>query len=122
MQKFVIGMVLALGMLAGVPAASAVPISADMRGAISPEIGVEFAQYMGKRYCARLRRACEFKGQRGEVGEGNCRRYRSECGERVSNCERLRRACFNKEARGEVGQGNCRQYRAQCGRSRLGSR
>jgi hypothetical protein len=27
-----------------------------------------------------LRRACEFKHERGEVGEGNCRRYRRECG------------------------------------------
>jgi hypothetical protein len=27
-----------------------------------------------------LRRACEFKNERGEVGEGNCRRYRRECG------------------------------------------
>jgi hypothetical protein len=27
-----------------------------------------------------LRRACEFKNERGEAGEGNCRRYRRECG------------------------------------------
>jgi hypothetical protein len=32
------------------------------------------------RYCARLRRACEFKHERNEAGEGNCRRYRRECG------------------------------------------
>jgi hypothetical protein len=31
-------------------------------------------------YCARLRRACEYKHERGEAGQGNCRRYRSECG------------------------------------------
>jgi hypothetical protein len=35
-----------------------------------------------RRYCAKLRRACEFKNERGEVGEGNCRRYRRECGRR----------------------------------------
>jgi hypothetical protein len=32
------------------------------------------------RTCARLRRACEFKGERGQRGEGNCRRYRAICG------------------------------------------
>jgi hypothetical protein len=31
-------------------------------------------------YCRRLRRACEFKRERGEVGEGNCARYRRHCG------------------------------------------
>jgi hypothetical protein len=38
------------------------------------------AQYRDEsRYCRRLRRACENKEERGEVGEGNCRRYRREC-------------------------------------------
>jgi hypothetical protein len=37
-------------------------------------------QAQSSRYCARLRRACEFKNERGEAGEGNCRRYRRECG------------------------------------------
>jgi hypothetical protein len=32
-----------------------------------------------ERRCRRLRRACEFKDERGERGEGNCRRYRREC-------------------------------------------
>ena len=32
------------------------------------------------RTCARLRRACEYKGERGQRGEGNCRRYRAVCG------------------------------------------
>lgn len=32
------------------------------------------------RYCERLRHACIYKEERGEVGEGNCRRYRYECG------------------------------------------
>lgn len=35
-----------------------------------------------RRYCERLRRACEYKDERGERGEGNCRRYRYECGDR----------------------------------------
>ena len=33
-----------------------------------------------RRYCERLRHACVHKEERGEVGEGNCRRYRRECG------------------------------------------
>jgi hypothetical protein len=39
------------------------------------------AQWSDRR-CRRLRRACEFKHERGEAGEGNCRRYRRECGRR----------------------------------------
>jgi hypothetical protein len=86
-------------------------------GPISPPAGdgvprIEQVQYGGD-YCARLRRACEFKYERGEEGEGNCRRYRRECGE-ASYCERLRRACIYKEDRGEVGEGNCRRYRREC--------
>ena len=36
--------------------------------------------YSYRRHCARLRRACIFKEERGQVGEGNCRRYRRQCG------------------------------------------
>jgi hypothetical protein len=39
-------------------------------------------QTQGYGYCRRLRRACEFKHERGEAGEGNCARYRRECGRR----------------------------------------
>lgn len=39
-----------------------------------------YRQNSYERYCARLRRACIYKEERGEVGLGNCRRYRSECG------------------------------------------
>ena len=35
-----------------------------------------------ERYCRRLERACRYKFERGEAGEGNCRRYRRECGGR----------------------------------------
>lgn len=35
-----------------------------------------------RRYCERLRRACLYKDDRGEWGQGNCRRYRYECGGR----------------------------------------
>jgi hypothetical protein len=65
--------------------------------------------------CETLRRACENKRELGEVGEGNCRRYREECGRRsASYCDRLRQACLYKGERGEVGEGNCRRYREEC--------
>lgn len=59
--------------------ASAAPVGTDgVRDAAAQQILIEQAQ--SSRYCARLRRACEFKYERDEVGEGNCRRYRRECG------------------------------------------
>jgi hypothetical protein len=74
---------------------------------------VQPAQYWRGDRCERLRRACIYKDERGERGEGNCRYYRQECGG-TSYCERLRRACVYKEYRGEVGEGNCRRYRNEC--------
>lgn len=69
-------MTVAVG-LTGITAATAVPrVPGD---APSVEKGIESVQWRG-RYCERLRRACVFKEERGEVGEGNCRRYRRECG------------------------------------------
>jgi hypothetical protein len=65
--------------------------------------------------CDTLRRACANKGELGERGEGNCRRYREECGNRgASNCARLRQACIYKGELGERGEGNCRRYREEC--------
>jgi hypothetical protein len=101
--------------LASVSSVAAAPVDAGVREAGRVARGVEHVQYWGGGYCERLRRACVYKEQRGEVGEGNCRRYHSECGGRVSYCERLRRACIYREQRGEVGEGNCRRYRSECG-------
>ena len=101
--------------LGNVSTVGAMPLSAPAVEVSALERHVELAQFSQGRYCERLRRACEFKGERGEVGEGNCRRYRAECTRRPSYCERLRSACFNKDVRGEVGQGNCRRYRNECG-------
>ena len=56
---------------------SAWPLKAGGGEAIGT--GVEHIQYERSRYCERLRRACRFKDERGETGEGNCRRYREEC-------------------------------------------
>lgn len=112
--------VVAIGLVvAGATGAVAAPAGTYVRGAVSTYSLLEHAQFFDGRYCARLRRACEFKHERGETGEGNCRRYRAECGgERISYCERLRRACVFKDERGQTGQGNCRRYRAECGGGR----
>jgi hypothetical protein len=109
-------LIVSLG-LAGGSAALAAPPGTGGQGldASSLQALVEPVQYWGSSYCDRLRRACQYKEYRGEVGEGNCRRYRQECGGGNSYCQRLRRACLYKEYRGEVGEGNCRRYRAECG-------
>jgi hypothetical protein len=65
--------------------------------------------------CETLRRACAGKRELGEIGEGNCRRYREECsGRSASYCAHLRQACLYKGERGEAGEGNCRRYREEC--------
>lgn len=66
--------------------------------------------------CQDLRAACEAKGSLGEVGQGNCKAYRAQCGgsrQRV-DCRALRQACMYKGSLGEVGQGNCKAYRESC--------
>ena len=78
----------------------------------------------GGGYCETLRRACENKEALGEVGQGNCRRYRAECGGRPvvveerrslrQVCRELRQACLYKDELGERGRGNCREYRETC--------
>jgi hypothetical protein len=65
----------ALG-LAALPT-SAAPLTLGGGEALGP--GVVHIQYERSRYCERLRRACRFKDERGETGEGNCRKYREEC-------------------------------------------
>lgn len=96
---------------AGLPEASAAPFPKDAQHAANGPT-LRQAQYGG--YCARLRHACIYKEERGEVGRGNCHRYRVECGQQ-RHCEELRRSCVYKYERGEVGQGNCRRYRHECG-------
>src|SRR5262249_35325890 len=81
-MRIVIGAtILAAGLvLAGDPGAVAASVGANVRGVALPESAAEQVQYWDGRYCERLRRACVYKEERGEVGEGNCRRYREECG------------------------------------------
>jgi hypothetical protein len=95
-------------------ASYAAPVSnAHLSGGAAFETGVLQVQYG---HCERLRYKCQHKYELGQEGEGNCQRYREECGGRASYCERLRRACEHKYERGEEGQGNCRRYREECGR------
>ncbi len=103
---WVLGAGLLLGSVASVVAA---PAAVDIRGLVQQDSAVEQVQYG---YCERLRRACIYKEERGESGEGNCRRYRNECGGGGgrSHCERLRDECVH----GERGEGNCRRYRREC--------
>jgi hypothetical protein len=120
MRTMIGAIILAAGLgLVSVPSAMSTPFDANVGAGVLESIVVP-VQYGRGRYCERLRRACLYKEERGEVGEGNCRRYRAECGGRASYCERLRRACIYKEERGEVGEGNCRRYRSECGGGRYG--
>jgi len=79
MGALIAAIILAAG--SGLVSAGAAPVGVDVRAGVSEGV-VEQVQYWGGGYCARLRRACIYKYERGEVGEGNCRRYRRECGSR----------------------------------------
>ena len=114
MRRFVFALFMAFGMgIFGLSAASAAPVGAPLSEGIASKSALTQVQYYAG-YCERLRKACIYKEERGEVGQGNCRRYRVECGH-ARYCERLRQACVYKEERGEVGQGNCRRYHYECG-------
>lgn len=113
MRQWLLALFLALGIgMAGLSELSAAPLGAGQSG-VQPGAGVVKVQYAG--YCERLRRACIYKVEHGEVGQGHCHRYRVECGHQ-RHCEKLRQACVYKGERGELGQGNCRRYRHECGR------
>jgi len=69
--------------------------------------------------CSELRFKCEHKYELGQEGEGNCHRYREECGGGESyhegySCSELRYKCEHKYELGEEGEGNCRRYREAC--------
>jgi hypothetical protein len=63
-----------LSLFATSPASAAPPSGPAARGEAAP--GVQQVQY-GR--CAELRRACLYKRELGETGDGNCARYRSAC-------------------------------------------
>ena len=77
MRALFVGLALLAPLALAGPAAAGPTLSA----AVEAPTLLLFAHYREEsRYCRRLRRACEFKDVRGETGEGNCRRYRRECG------------------------------------------
>jgi hypothetical protein len=79
MRSLLIGTAATVGLGFLVSTAWAAPMTTDGVRDLAPQQNlIEPAQ--SSRYCARLRRACEFKHERNEAGEGNCRRYRRECG------------------------------------------
>lgn len=111
MNKIIAGMVaVAAMMMLSVGGVSAAPLAGSqapgVTGSDSMVVRVE------SRNCRELRLACKKKDELGERGEGNCRRYREECGE--NHCARLRHDCMNKERTGREGEGLCRRYRHEC--------
>ena len=114
MRDFILGMAIAFCMaIGGLSAASAATIGGGGISTVTVADGT-LQKVVTAGYCARLKHACDYKEERGEAGEGNCRRYRNECG-RFNYCQALRRACVHKEERGQEGRGNCRRYRSECG-------
>jgi hypothetical protein len=80
MRTVIVGMFATIGVgFAALPSAAG-PLGNAPRTAAPEARLVEQVQMSS--YCRRLRRACTYKYERGEVGEGNCRRYRRECGGR----------------------------------------
>jgi hypothetical protein len=114
MRNVILGIAIAFCMaLGGLSAASAAPVGGSASGTAA-FADTALHKVVSAGYCARLKRACDYKEERGEEGQGNCRRYRIECG-RFNYCQALRRACIYKEERGQEGRGNCRRYRSECG-------
>jgi hypothetical protein len=79
MRSLLIGTAAAASLGFLVSTAWATPMRTDGVRDAAPQQDL-IVQAQSSRFCARLRRACEFKHERGEAGEGNCRRYRRECG------------------------------------------
>ena len=84
---------------------------------------VQKAQSRG--YCEELRRACLYKRELGEAGQGNCRRYQAECGGRnygppryapdyrgPGRCQYWRNRCANAYGWGTKGWHDCMRYGA----------
>jgi hypothetical protein len=112
MKKIVGGMIAAMAMMAlSLSGVSAAPFGGGQTQGVTSVESMVVQVNDGR--CRELRLACENKDRLGERGEGNCRRYREECGGR-SHCERLRHACLHKHETGREGEGLCRRYRQEC--------
>lgn len=109
MRHLIFALFMAIGLaVAGQGTASAAPIGADAGASITADAitKVQYAGYCERlrrrclfeeergwgnechryrvecgraRYCERLRQACRYKWERGEIGQGNCRRWKYEC-------------------------------------------
>jgi hypothetical protein len=75
MKTFLAALTLAAGLGVGAMPGSAAPLGPNLSDRSLSD--VELVQSAER--CRRLRRACRFKDERGERGEGNCRRYRRVC-------------------------------------------
>ncbi len=64
--------------------------------------------------CEDLQRACLDKDAIGERGQGNCKRYRDQCGVNPDYCARLLMGCLHKNEQGLDGERSCRHYRFEC--------
>jgi hypothetical protein len=104
-----VGVAMILFSAAGASAAPVAPAQLADKAAAESVLKVQYS------YCERLRIRCQYKYELGEQGEGNCRRYREECGGRGNYCERLRYRCRHKYELGLEGEGACRRFRAECG-------
>lgn len=79
MKKIVGGMIAAVAMMAlSMSGASATPLGGGQTQGVPGVENMVVRVYDGR--CRELRLACEHKDRLGERGEGNCRRYREECG------------------------------------------
>lgn len=109
MRHAIFSLLIALGLaFAGASATTAGPLGSGIGTSSDMLTQVRYG------YCSYLRYRCENKSELGEWGQGNCRRYKAECGG-VSRCERLRTACREQRQYGEYGGGACRRYRYECG-------
>ena len=92
-----------------------------------------FSSSASAQSCNTLRQACLMKDSLGEQGQGNCKRFRAQCGGGGGGivlgggggintggggfgprCEKLRRACMFKEQLGLEGLGVCKAFRNEC--------
>ena len=79
MRAIIIGVLTGGALLSGLVAASAAPIGGSTLSQAADSQAVVTRVQSWRRYCDSLRRACMYKEELGEQGQGNCRTYRSQC-------------------------------------------
>jgi hypothetical protein len=114
-----LGVLVAMAALAVAPPAFAAPASRPVR------VGSPIVQHVQGGYCETLRRACLYRRELGEQGQGNCRRYQQECSGRGygapqyggdprggGRCHYWRNRCANAYGWGSKGWHDCMRYGA----------